>query len=387
MTSARRDPTRNQPLLPGLYVHVPFCIRKCAYCDFYSSTRLHLIPDYVRAVLTEAEFYRGRWSCIDTLYLGGGTPSVLGLRFLEQLLNGLRRRFHLTRESEISIEVNPGDLSREHLTGLRDMGIHRVTIGVQSFRDDLLKFLGRRHDAKAAWDAMEYARQARFDHVGIDLMYGIPGQTLREWLRDLERAARFHPEHLSCYELSFENETPLHTSLVQKEVSKPSERDTRAMFLSTSHVLTRYGYEHYEVSNFALGSFRRSRHNQKYWTHAPYLGLGPSAHSFDGTSRWWNHRSVNRYLRDTSQGRAPVAGAESLEPKELLLEALYFACRTRDGLRFETLRTRFGAACPSFDSEIWSELEERGLIRRTDSGFHPTRRGLAVSDTLPVLLA
>ena len=220
----------------------------------------------------------------------------------------VREAFPISAGAEITVEVNPGDVDTVFMRGLRDAGVNRVSIGVQSFDSSILKSLGRRHNGREGREAVEAARAAGFDNIAIDLIYGVPGQSHELWLETMEAALGFNPEHLSCYELTVEDGTPFHSRIERGEISLPGEEEAYRFFTSTSAFLEQRGYTHYEVSNFARERALISRHNHKYWDHSPCLGLGPAAHSFGGNRRWWNHRSLELYLRDVNGGRAPLAG-------------------------------------------------------------------------------
>ncbi len=277
----------------GLYVHIPFCKTKCPYCDFYSVTDATLISAYLAALDAEARLYRDQFPAFDSLFLGGGTPSWLGEAQLAALMKNLRRHFTFAPDSEITLEANPDDITADKLALFRDLGINRLSLGVQSFDEAELRFLGRRHTARQTEAAIDLIRAAGFTNLGLDLMYGLPGQTLDAWLKTLETALSFAPEHLSCYQLTLAAETPLRTPMARRvargELSLPDEETQREFFLLTANFLTARGYLHYEVANFArqgpqAGSLCHycCRHNLKYWTRTPYLGLGPAAHSFHG---------------------------------------------------------------------------------------------------------
>ncbi|SHE81416.1 oxygen-independent coproporphyrinogen-3 oxidase [Desulfacinum infernum DSM 9756] len=365
--------------LPGLYVHVPFCRGKCAYCDFYSEPSEALAFRWVDAVLREADLYKDLFSRFDTLYLGGGTPSLLSGEDLRRLLTGLRERFHFEASAEITLEANPDDVSPDRASLWRGLGINRLSLGVQSFDDRMLRLLGRRHNASQAVAAVETAREAGFSNLGVDLMWGLPEQTLAHWQSTLERALAFSPEHLSCYELTLERGTPFHQRALRGELSLPSEEESRRIFTTTSRFLETRGYVHYEISNFARGEPFQSRHNRKYWHHVPYLGLGPSAHSFDGRRRWWNVRSVRAYCERLEGGATPVAGEEVPGPDERRLEALLLGFRTREGVPLhlvgESHRVRRAVEAAVAD----------GLLALARGRLRPTLEGWLIADRLPLL--
>jgi len=367
--------------LPGLYIHIPFCQSKCAYCDFFSITDLSLVSDWLAALEKEARSYQPRFGAFDTLYLGGGTPSLLAAPQITALMDCLRRYFSFFPDTEVTLEANPDDLTSEKLMLYKDLGVNRLSVGVQSFNDRELAFLGRRHTARQTVEALGAARAAGFANLSLDLIYGLPGQTLEGWRKTLEQALSFNPEHLSCYQLTYEPDTPLGRRKARGEVAPATEEEERAFFLFTSRFLEEGGYRHYEISNFArqgeAGSEPcYSRHNRKYWRHIPYLGLGPGAHSYQNGARWWNVSSVKQYGQDLEQGRTPVAASETLSEEQLLLEVLYLGLRTRDGVPLDLLRRT-----PGGENSL-SELQESGLIRVRQGRAAPTRRGFLLADRL-----
>jgi putative oxygen-independent coproporphyrinogen III oxidase len=364
----------------GLYVHIPFCKTKCPYCDFYSIISPELICAYLEALDQEAAYYKDSFSSFDSLYLGGGTPSLLDAVQLTTLVKNLRRLFHFAPDTEFTIEVNPDDVTAEKLRGYRDLGINRLSLGVQSFDEGELVFLQRRHTARQTTAALGLIRAAGFDNLGLDLMYGLPGQTLDTWRQTLETALSFAPEHLSCYQLTIAEGTPLARRLARGEFTLPDEEAQRDFFLSTRQFLEDRGYIHYEISNFACGEEYFSRHNRKYWNHTPYLGLGPAAHSFRDGRRWWNFSSVAEYGAALNAGKAPVAGSEDLTPEQLRLEALCLGFRTREGVALEVIRGH-----PRWQM-ILSELAQAGLVKQQNGRVAATPQGLVVADRLPLRL-
>src|SRR4030042_1506907 len=274
---------------PGLYIHIPFCFCKCHYCDFYSSTSISAIPHFLKALFKEMEVYRNRFDVFDTLYIGGGTPSLLSPSQLEDILTSVRNNFDLMADTEITVETNPADLDRSLLESMREMGINRINIGVQSFDEKVLGFLGRRHSVKRALSAIEASRKAGFQNVGLDLIYGVPEQDMNSWVDTLKKAVAFSPEHLSCYQLTLGTKTPLGIRYQAGEFLVPGEELQFEFFIKTSEFLEDAGYLHYEVSNFSRETKYASRHNQKYWDNSPFLVHGLSAHSFQPTLRSCNH--------------------------------------------------------------------------------------------------
>jgi putative oxygen-independent coproporphyrinogen III oxidase len=362
----------------GLYIHIPFCKTKCVYCDFYSTTSPDLIPGYLEALEKEAGLYKDSFNSFDTLYLGGGTPSWLSETHLSELVKILRQHFALATDSEITIEANPDDITPEKLRLFRDLGINRLSLGVQSFDEEELRFLGRRHTAAQTKAAINLIRAAGFFNLGIDLIYGLPGQTTAAWVNTLEMALGFNPEHLSCYQLTLAQDTPMGRRAAQGKVVPLVDEAQRQFFLITADFLKERGYLHYEVANFARGHGYVCRHNRKYWTHIPYLGLGPAAHSFRANRRWWNHRSLQNYCAALNAGQPPLDGQETLTPAQLRLESLYLGFRTREGVSLEIVREQ------PRGEVILDELIQAGLVRVHGNRVTATAHGLVVADGLPL---
>ena len=370
---------------PGLYIHIPFCLSKCPYCDFYSLTSVSAVPDFLDALSKEMEMYRNRFNPIDTVYIGGGTPSLLSPQQLEDILISVKKKFDLISTPEITIETNPADLSRSFLELMREIGINRINIGVQSFDEKVLDFLGRRHSIKQAISAVATSRKAGFRNLGLDLIYGVPGQDVESWLNTLKHAVVFSPEHISCYQLTLEAKTPLGIKYRAGEFPIPGEELQYEFFMKTSEFLEEAGYIHYEVSNFARGKEHTSRHNQKYWDHSPYLGLGPSAHSFQCNQRWWNHRSLNQYLAAIKGGNLPVEETETLTMAQLQLEALSLGLRTKKGIFLQDFKNRYHYDLFTEKKKILTKLEEEGFISIQDGYLFPTQTGLAIADSLSLI--
>jgi oxygen-independent coproporphyrinogen-3 oxidase len=326
--------------------------------------------------------HSSEFGLFDTLYLGGGSPSVLSADRIEDVLKHVRNSFDLSPDSEITMEVNPGDVDLAYLKNLRDAGMNRINIGIQSFDAQILAFLERRHSRQEAIDAVMTAKQAGFDNIGLDLIYGIPGQDRMSWLETLNLALSFKPAHLSCYQLTVEADTPLGRGSAEGKFVVPDNDKQYIFFMMTSERLEEAGYSHYEVSNFAASPALTSRHNQKYWNHTPYLGLGPAAHSFQDNKRWWNPRSLDKYLKDLKTGKRPVEDSENLTADQLQLETLLLGLRTKKGVNPESYRARFGRDLLKEKNDVIASLNEAGLIKIEEGFLRPTRAGLAVADSL-----
>jgi oxygen-independent coproporphyrinogen-3 oxidase len=375
----------NSEKIPGLYIHIPFCLSKCSYCDFYSLTSISVVPDFLEALLKEMEMYRNRFNPFDTVYIGGGTPSLLSSQQLKDILTSIQKNFDFTSDPEMTIETNPGDLDRSLLESMRKMGINRINIGIQSFDDKVLDFLSRRHSAKQAISAIETSRRAGFENIGLDLIYGVPGQDINSWLTTLNKAVAFSPEHVSCYQLTLAAKTPLEIRYQAGKFLMPGEELQYEFFIKTSEFLEDFGYIHYEVSNFARGAKYASRHNQKYWDHSPYLGLGPSAHSFQSNRRWWNHRFLDQYLAAINAENLPVEETEILTMEQLSLEALYLGLRTKKGVSLDDFKKRYQYDLFAEKKEMLNKLREQGFISIRDGRLYPTHAGLAVADSLALI--
>lgn len=349
----------------SIYIHIPFCVKKCVYCDFYSKTRLSLIPEYVDSVQKEIEKRSVNEEKIHTLYFGGGTPSLLPVEAVDRLLQSVEKNFSVSRDAEITLEVNPGTIDAVYLSDLKHIGINRLSIGVQSFDDNKLNFLGRIHTADQALKTIETAEKVGFSNISIDLIYGVPHETLDAWLKDLKSAVRMNPSHLSCYMLTIEPGTPLHQQLEKGQID-PVDNDTLSeLFRKTVLFLDGFDYEQYEISSFSNTRQARSRHNSAYWNMTPYYGFGAAAHSYDGETRSWNIRNIETYIKEMTAGRQPVQGRETLTLEQNILEMIMLRLRTREGLdlkQFETLsgisfKSRFDKLLAQVHSESLGEIE------------------------------
>ncbi|HBF42084.1 MAG TPA: coproporphyrinogen III oxidase [Desulfobacteraceae bacterium] len=364
--------------LPGLYVHIPFCRSKCPYCGFYSLASTSLVSRWLDAFKKEVISYRGRFRCFDSLYLGGGTPTFLEVKTLKAVVDCLFSNFDFAPDTETTIEANPADLTPEKIKRIRGMGFNRINVGVQSFDDEALLFLGRRHTAGEAELVLKRLRSCGFDNIGIDLIYGFEGQSLKGWIETLKKALVFRPEHLSCYQLTFEKGTPFSKMKERGMIMPLGEEKECDFFTSTSKFLEVNGYDHYEISNFARKKAFYSRHNQKYWCHTPYLGLGPSAHSFHNSTRWWNVRSIRKYCEALENREAPVEGREGLTNEQMILESVALGLRTKKG---------FGLKQIGHDPkmmEMLFRLKKSGHIRIDKDSVVPTEKGYLVADCLPL---
>ena len=367
----------------GVYIHIPFCKTKCMYCDFYSvANRESAMDRLVDCLLTEirdAGISPPSWQ-IDTLFIGGGTPSLLAPHHLEQLLTALDQAFGLSELVEFTLEANPGEAPEDKLRAFRELGVNRLSMGFQSFDPDLLKFLGRLHDPAACFKTYAAARRVGFDNINADLMFNIPGQSLKRWRADLTALADLEPEHISAYSLTVEKGTELSRMVAAGEVALPDEDRDYRMYALTRELLSRRGYVPYEVSNYAREG-RACRHNLHYWRIEPYLSFGPSAHSFDGFQRRWNVRNLDAYMDRIATGRSPVAGDEELSPNQLYHEKLAFGLRLKEGL---SVTESLGYASPGAFARQHGQLLNKweGWLVLQGDRLQMTETGVFLTDTI-----
>jgi len=369
----------------GLYIHIPFCLSKCGYCSFYSIKSVNLIPEFIDALNKEIKFYSKSFKSFDTVYLGGGTPSLLTIGQLGTIFKAINKSYKIDPCAEITMEVNPGDMSLGYLQSLRSLGINRLNIGIQSFDDHILRLLGRRHNSAEAVSAINNSRKAGFDNIGIDLIYGIHGQNISLWKKTLQITLSYKPEHISCYQLSLSKNTPLYKKYFSEGWQLLDENTELKLFFTTAEEMENAGYIHYEVSNFARQDKFKSRHNQKYWQHVPYLGLGPAAHSFFGNRRWWNTSSVKTYLKEIAQGKMPLENTETLSGEQLQLEALFLGLRTKAGIDLKRFKTKFGIDLLKDKKIVIESLIKNRHVELKNGFLRPTRAGMAIADSLALI--
>ena len=382
---------------PGLYLHVPFCSAICPYCDF--SVLKAGIPArrrFVEHLVAEVALAAPEWKdpgWFDTVYFGGGTPSLLSAEDLERVLGACRSHLALATPAPwIFLEANPEDVTPDACAGWRGLGVRTLSLGVQSFSDEALRFLGRRHDGRQARAAVETALEAGFDTVSVDLIFGLPGQSPEAWRRELATAAALEPGHVSCYQLTIHARTRFGVAAKRGQLSEMPEGEQAALFEITHRVLADAGYSAYEVSNFARGRHHESRHNRKYWDHTPYLGLGPSAHSFAPSEagapsgrRWWNQLRTPRWESRVAAGERPVEAEESLGPKALATEAVMLGLRTTAGIDLDGFTSRYGVDLLAANEALVARLVDEGhlVVHAGPADGHrlaPTVTGLAVAD-------
>ncbi len=368
--------------MAGLYIHIPFCQRKCIYCDFYSVEGTVLIQKFLDALELEIlnTVPSNKTETFHTIYIGGGTPSLLTPDQVTKIFKLTSKLFTISSNSEITIEINPGTVTLDTLKAYRQLGINRLSIGIQSLHNDELKFLGRIHNVQQAEDALRLSREAGFQNISVDLIQSLPMHTTARVHETLERICAFRPEHISAYSLIVEDGTPL-AEMVRRGEVLPLQQDNDAEnYEYVAGFLQREGYVQYEVSNFALPGFY-SRHNHNYWNHTPYLGFGPSAHSFKGNIRWWNVRDVNEYCRRLLDGKSPEEKEEQLSLEQLLEERIFLGLRS-SGIDIDILRNDYGFI---MTDKIQKELDSWRVNNLTVSDgnlIRLTTKGYAICDEL-----
>lgn len=362
----------------GIYIHIPFCKQKCYYCDFPSYAGKEACQDaYLDALLfeirKEGRAYQDK--IVDTVFFGGGTPSVLPKEALPRIIAALRESFTLADDAEVSAEANPGTVDKEKLTAWREAGIDRISFGVQSFHDSLLRNIGRIHTAEQATDAIKLAREAGFDNINLDLIYGLPSQTVAMLEDDVKRAVSLGIEHISVYGLIVEEDTVLEAMVDEGKVTLPSDEDEEAMYDHVTTYLEDIGYHRYEISNYARDG-KVCRHNLKYWQFADYLGLGSAAHSFVAGKRFANERSIEKYIRRmTKEGTARLDDeAETIE--ELRGEYVFLALRTTEGIDTEDFQKTFGMDFFVQYGDIINRMMTQGLLMRDGRYVRLTKLGM-----------
>lgn len=365
--------------MAGIYLHIPFCRQACTYCNFHFSTSLHykdaLIKALAEEIIAEKEYLQGE--AVNTIYFGGGTPSILPAKDCQLLLETLRRNFPVATDAEITLEANPDDLIDDKLLAWKDAGINRLSIGVQSFFEEELRWMNRAHNAEQAKKGLQKAVK-EFDNITIDLIYGSPLLTDDMWKENVDRATDMGIAHLSCYALTVEEKTPLHKMISKRQSADVDSEKQARQFLMLMEWLREAGYEHYEVSNFAKPG-RRSRHNSSYWKGISYLGLGPSAHSYNGRERRWNTPNNNRYIETVMSGK-PDCEHEILTNVQRLNEYIMISLRTIEGMDLLRVEKEWGENERVRIEVAVKKFIDTGLMTRTETVVQLTDQGMLRAD-------
>lgn len=366
----------------GIYIHIPFCRSRCSYCDF--ATDVYKSPEtverYVRALTTEISRFDQKAEPVETIYFGGGTPSLLNSRQLENILDAVHKKFSVNSEIELTMEMNPATVSLETLREYRNAGVNRASFGAQTFDDTELKRLGRKHTATDVRETIELLRNSGFHNVSFDLIAGLPRQTLRDWENNLNEALKLRPEHLSLYLLEIHEGTPLAEQIRSRRQPQPDEDLSAEMYELMIEKTVEAGYEQYEISNFARHGYE-SKHNSKYWLFDPVYAFGVSAHSFDGINRRWaNERDTAKYVELIEGNHSPVTQEIILDAEQLSGEYAFLKLRLTKGLNLPEYKSRFGIDLQTKFLEDLNRLEEASLIEISDDHLKLTEKGKVYSN-------
>jgi len=368
--------------MAGIYVHIPFCRLKCYYCDFYKTVNTSLTKKFIKALENEIVQRKNYLDNepVETIYFGGGTPSVLRESELTGILSFLRQHFIVSPTAEITFEANPDDLSVEYLHEIYHAGVRRLSIGIQSFQNDFLKKMNRRHDAKQAIGAVENAAKTGFNDISVDLIYGLPALTLNQWKADLNQVFKLPVQHLSAYHLTYHEGTPFYTWLKKGTLKAMKEEESILQFQMLVEMARENGFEQYEISNFAKDR-KYSKHNSSYWMGAKYLGLGPSAHSFNGVSRSWNVSHIESYIKAVEAGLS-YSEEEILTENNKYNEYILTRIRTIWGVSIDDIKTGFGAEKAAWFQQNIEKYIALGLVKQQSGIYTLTEKGWFVSDDI-----
>ena len=368
---------------PGLYLHIPFCKSRCAYCSFNSYACQSPPAAYLAALTSQIRYWGEQQWCRErtfaTLFIGGGTPTIYGGNELAGLVDQCLASFNFTEDAEITVEANPNTVTMEVLTGLRRAGVNRLSLGVQAFSDRLLGALGRSHTTAEACAAIKAARKGGFANINLDLMYGLPGQSATDWRESLDQALAHAPEHLACYELTIEEDTPFGRLVEKGELTLPGEEEVMAMAALTHDLLARAGLDRYEISNYAVPG-KECRHNLNYWRNGSYLGLGAGAVSCLSGFRFSTVQEPGPFTGLVKKGELPLSEGECLPLTARFRESVVMGLRMLDGVSFAQLQRRFGLTPPGYYGKMLDELQEQGLVAVTQDSLRLTEAGLPVAN-------
>lgn len=366
--------------MAGIYIHIPFCKQACHYCNFHFSTSLKTKEQFIQALLQEIDLRQAylKAQTIDTLYLGGGTPSLLHKEELTAILRQLKQYFSFSSNFEFTLEANPDDISETLLEDWQHVGINRLSIGIQSFRDEDLQWMNRAHTAKEARQAIEWSQAAGFNNITIDLIYGTPGLNNVAWKDNLQQAFDLNVPHLSAYNLTVEPNTALANFVNKGKAQAPGEGQSAEQFEILMHETANAGFEHYEISNFAQPGYY-SKHNSSYWQGKHYLGLGPSAHSYNGTARQWNIANNMQYIKALEAGKLPQE-EEVLSPTDQYNELLLTSLRTHWGLDLNQVEHQFGVNTKNTLAKQLQPFIAKGWIEQVDTTVRLTHEGKLLAD-------
>lgn len=367
--------------MAGIYIHIPYCKTRCIYCDFYKETDEGNMDAFVESLCKEFALRKNETTeNIKTIYFGGGTPSRLKPHHFKDVFSSIQANYSVEKDAEITVEANPDDLTAEYISLLKELPVNRLSIGIQSFDDKELKFLSRRHSAKEAIDAVENCKQAGFDNISIDLIYGLPDQTLDIWEDNLQKAIDLDIQHVSAYHLIYEEKTKLFTLLERGRVNPVTDEMSIDMLSMLINKLGKANFEQYEVCSFAQNKLY-SKHNTSYWLDEKYLGFGPSAHSYNGDSRSWNIASLGKYMRSINSGEIPIE-VETLSKYEKYNEFVLTKLRMMIGLNLSQLKEKFGEELYDYFFEASQRYIDEDLIIHENDMFRLTESGIFLADEI-----
>ena len=369
--------------MSGIYLHFPFCIKKCCYCDFFSITDLKNTDKFNKSLIKEIGLYTEKLDSkplISSLFFGGGTPSLMNPEELELIIRGLKKHFNFADDIEFTVECNPGTIEKSKLVGYKQLGVNRLSIGIQSLIPKELEFLERIHSPEEALQAIVTGREAGFDNISTDIIFSIPGQKVKDIQYTLENLLKFEPNHISAYNLTFEKGTPLYNSMQSGKVRRNDDEIDAEIFEFVSDTLTNSGYEQYEVSNFSLDG-KKCRHNLNYWNGGEYIGFGPSAHGYVNGTRYWNHRNQKKYFDLIDNDLLPVEGSEVLTKRQLLEEKIMLGLRC-EGVNVDEMNKEFQIDLIAVNRGLINHLAEEKLIENKEHRLRLTRKGYLISDEI-----
>ncbi len=371
--------------MAGIYIHIPFCKSKCTYCDFYSKTDFSkqktLMDCLIKEISLRKEYLK---ESPNTIYFGGGTPSILSAEEIKAILQAIHEHFYIKNNCEVTLEANPDDLSIEYLQELKKLEINRLSIGVQSFDDVQLKAINRRHSAKTAFNSIEMAQKSGFDNISIDLIYGLPEQSFKSWKKQVDKAMILDIQHLSAYGLIYEENTPLWEQVKKGKIVPIDDETIIEMYKYLVEACMKNNFEHYEISNFAKPGFR-SKHNSAYWTESNYIGFGPAAHSYNGDSRQWNISSISQYCQKIEQNEI-FYEKEILTLQDKYNDFVMVSLRTMDGINLETLQSRFGEKMYNHCLKSANSFIKHGKLIHSNGFLRLSFEGIMISDQIIVEL-
>ena len=367
----------------GIYIHIPFCTEKCIYCDFYSLTKHeNQIDSFIRNLCKEIKLTSQKTNIkwmIDTIFIGGGTPTLLEGRHIEKIIHQLNDSFNMNHLNEFTVEANPGEFNVEKMKSFKELGVNRISFGFQSLNDDILKFLTRWHNSKDCIKSYYNAREVGFQNINIDLIFGIPNQSIQQWKKDLNHIIDLDPEHISAYSLTVEKKTPLYEYVISNKITMPHENIYIDMYSYTMDRLNSGSYQQYEISNYSKKN-KQCKHILHYWKREPYLAFGPSGHGYDNNKRYWNIRNLNKYMKSLDSDKLPIDGCEILNEENIFNEIILNGLRASEGVDLSKIKSRFNTK--TFNSLLRKIADWSNYIEKNDKKIKLNRKGYFIVDEI-----